>query len=242
MLRIENIDVTKIKTITIIIYLVIIRSAIAETSPATKTSSINQRKIPSPRVIISIKSSTAFSYIKKSTFITFIETTFFVKKTSFIETSLDTRFARIIAINEYRPSHIDVKIVIAFAFLKMKKVYNARHQFIFFKIENLINLRLHKNYKISIIISKKIKSQLIKSFKIFERIERLIHRVKLSVNIKIHNVIFIAHLKPTIDSAENSYRKRRLSIFAIIIDDEKEYEIEKLLKKRIIKRERKWFV
>ena len=124
----------------------------------------------------------------------------------------------------------------------MKKVYNARHQFIFFKIENLINLRLHKNYKISIIISKKIKSQLIKSFKIFERIERLIHRVKLSVNIKIHNVIFIAHLKPTIDSAENSYRKRRLSIFAIIIDDEKEYEIEKLLKKRIIKRERKWFV
>ena len=55
---------------------------------------------------------------------------------------------------------------------------------------------------------------------------------------KIYNVIFIAHLKPVIDFAENLYRRRRLLIFVIIIDDEKKYEIEKLLKKRIIKRER----
>ena len=59
---------------------------------------------------------------------------------------------------------------------------------------------------------------------------------------KIYNVIFIAHLKPVIDFAENLYRKRRLLTFIIIIDDEKEYKIEKLLRKRIIKREREWFV
>ena len=62
--------------------------------------------------------------------------------------------------------------------------------------------------------------------------------MKLSVNMKIYNVIFLTHLKSIIDFAENSYRRRRLSAFAIIVDDEKEYEIEKLLKKRIIKRER----
>ena len=51
-------------------------------------------------------------------------------------------------------------------------------------------------------------------------------------------MIFIAHLKSVINLAENSYRRRRLLIFVIIVDDEKEYKIEKLLKKRIVKRER----
>ena len=79
---------------------------------------------------------------------------------------------------------------------------------------------------------------MIKSFKIFERIERLVYRVELLDNMKIYNVIFITHLKPVIDSAEDSYRRRRLSTFVIVIDEEKEYEIEKLLRKRIVKRER----
>ena len=83
---------------------------------------------------------------------------------------------------------------------------------------------------------------MIRSFKILERIEHLVYRLKLFINMKIHDVISITHLKPTIDLAENPYRRRRLSIFTIIIDDEKEYEIEKLLKKRIIKREREWSV
>ena len=52
---------------------------------------------------------------------------------------------------------------------------------------------------------------------------------------KIHNVIFIAHLKSIIDFAKDPYRRRRLSTLIIIIDDKKKYEIEKLLRKRIIK-------
>ena len=55
---------------------------------------------------------------------------------------------------------------------------------------------------------------------------------------KIHDVISIAHLKSVIDFAEDSYRRRRLLISVVIIDDEKKYKIEKLLKKRIVKRER----
>ena len=83
---------------------------------------------------------------------------------------------------------------------------------------------------------------MIRLFKILERIEHLTYRLKLFINMKIYNVIFIAHLKSVIDFAENPYRRRRLLIFIIIVDDEKEYKIEKLLKKRIIKREREWFV
>ena len=55
---------------------------------------------------------------------------------------------------------------------------------------------------------------------------------------KIHNVIFIAHLKPSINFIKNPYRRRRLLISAVIIDEKEKYEIEKLLKKRTIKRKR----
>ena len=48
---------------------------------------------------------------------------------------------------------------------------------------------------------------------------------------KIHNVIFIIHLKSFIDSIEDSYRRRYLLIFVIVIDGEEKYEIEKLLRK-----------
>ena len=66
--------------------------------------------------------------------------------------------------------------------------------------------------------------------------------MKLFINMKIHDVIFVAHLKPVIDFIKDPYRRRRLSIFIIVIDGEEKYEIEKLLKKRIIKRKREWFV
>ena len=80
---------------------------------------------------------------------------------------------------------------------------------------------------------------MIRLFKIFERIEHLIYRLKLLINMKIHNVIFITHLKSIIDFAEDLYRRRRLLTSVIVIDEEKKYEIEKLLRKRIIKQKRK---
>ena len=50
-----------------------------------------------------------------------------MKITSFVkETSFSIIF-HIVVINEYQPSHIDVKNVIVFISLKMKKVYNTRH-------------------------------------------------------------------------------------------------------------------
>ena len=66
-------------------------------------------------------------------------------------------------------------------------------------------MRFYKKYKNFIITFKKIKSQLIKLFKIFERIKDLIYRLKLFINIKIYNLIFIAYLKSTIDFAKDLY-------------------------------------
>ena len=38
---------------------------------------------------------------------------------------------------------------------------------------------------------------------------------------KIHDVIFITHLKSVIDFIKDLYRRRRLSTFVIVIDEKK---------------------
>ena len=101
LLRIEDIDVTKIRIVTITTYFIIIKNTAIETSLIIKTPSFNRRKISSLKIIILIRSSIASFYIKKLTFITFIEAISFVKKTSFIETLFDTRSAHIVVMNEY---------------------------------------------------------------------------------------------------------------------------------------------
>ena len=55
-------------------------------------------------------------------------------------------FNRFAAISEYRSCHIDIKNAIAFVALCIKKYYNAHHQLKFFNINDLVNLRLHKDY------------------------------------------------------------------------------------------------
>ena len=45
--------------------------------------------------------------------------------------------------------------------------------------------------------------------------------MKLSINIKIHDVIFIIHLKSIIDFIKNLYRRRRLLISIVIINNKK---------------------
>ena len=62
-----------------------------------------------------------------------------------------------------------------------------------------------------------------------KRIERLIYKLELLLNIRIYDVVFVAYLKLVIDPAEDLYRRYRLLISIIIIEGEEEYEIEKLL-------------
>ena len=125
MLRIKNIKLviskTRIviitvystaKTVTITIYFVIIKNAIVGNDFLINRISLF-------KVVIFVRSSIATFSIRE--LITFTKETFSVREISFIETS------RIAIINEYRPSHMNVKDVIVFISLKIKEVYNARH-------------------------------------------------------------------------------------------------------------------
>ena len=73
---------------------------------------------------------------------------------------------------------------------------------------------------------------MIESFKILKRIENLAYEFELSLNIYIYNVILIGYLKLIIDSIKDFYYRRRLLTFTIVINGEKEFEIEKLLQKK----------
>ena len=58
------------------------------------------------------------------------------------------------AINKYRPVYIDVKNTIIFAATTIKKYYDEKHTFIYYKVENFVNLRLHKKYKVLKLLKK----------------------------------------------------------------------------------------
>ena len=151
MLRIKNLEliISKTKIVTITVYSVIIKSVIVEND--SRTFFIRELTF---RQVITFTKTTPF--IKKPSSFKII---IFVKSSTFIFSARETSFieiSRIAIMNEYRSSHINIKNVIAFASLKMKKVYNARYQLIFFEVKDLINLRLYKDYKISVITSKKI--------------------------------------------------------------------------------------
>ena len=105
----------------------------------------------------------------------------------------------------YRLAYINIKDIIVFAALKMKDIYDFYYKSIFFKVEDQVNLRLYRDYRILAIKSKKLNSQFIKLFLIIERIDRLIYRLRLLSIIKIYNVILITHLELVIDLIKDSY-------------------------------------
>ena len=141
---------------------------------------------------------------------------------------------------EYRPSHIDAQDAIAFAALKMKDQYDSKHSARFFEVGDLVNLRLHHGYRVPGITSKKVGPQLVGPFRVLERIGRLAYRLELPDTMRIHNVISVAHLEPATDPEADPYRRRRLPAPAVVVDGYEEFEIEKLLQKRRIRRGRGW--
>ena len=62
----------------------------------------------------------------------------------------------IINISAYRLAYINIKDIIVFITLKIKDIYNFYYKSIFFKKEDQVNLRLYREYYISIITFKKI--------------------------------------------------------------------------------------
>ena len=141
-----------------------------------------------------------------------------------------------VTMKKYRPTHIDVKDAIVFAAMKMKEYYDAHHQFMFFRVNDFVNIRLHRGYSVPAIKSKKIEQQLIDPFKIIKRVGRLAYQLELPVNMKIHKVLFVAHLKPITNPRDDSYQRHRVSAPPLVIDDAEEFEIKQILAKRRIRK------
>ena len=131
---------------------------------------------------------------------------------------------------DYRPTHIDAQDAIDFASIRMKEYYDSHYQPMFFNVGDLVKLRLHRGYKVPG-VSSKFGQQFVRPFKVLERIGKLAYRIQLPPNIRIHNVISVAHLEPTTNPASDLYQRRLPQLpLPMVVDNDK--SIERLLHKR----------
>ena len=132
--------------------------------------------------------------------------------------------------------------VIAFAQMNAKHYYDGKHQFLFMKSKDFAFIRLHKNYDISFtaILGSKLNQQYAGSFKILEKIGRLIYRLKLSQHWRIHLVLSVAQLKSTSSKTDPFDRLKSnhpLSMFVEKNTDKiKSYTLKKIIDKRLTAR------
>jgi len=79
--------------------------------------------------------------------------------------------------------HIDIKDAIAYVTMTIKYYYNQKHKFLYFKMRDLINLYLHKNYMLLSLKkkNKKLRQQFVISLKVLNYIKKLIYQLKLSL-------------------------------------------------------------
>ena len=75
-----------------------------------------------------------------------------------------------------------------------------------------------------------------------ERIGKLTYRLEFPENMKIHDVISIAHFEPETDLVKNPYYSHRQFPPTVIINDQKKSEIKKLFQKRRIRKSRGWSI
>ena len=141
-------------------------------------------------------------------------------------------------IDDYRPCHIDAKDAIAFASMRMKNYYDLNHKLMFFKVGDLVNLRLHRGFTIPGILHKKINQQFVGPFKVLQRVGKLAYKLELPPNMRIHPVISVAHLEPATVPADDPWLRRRPTPPPVMVDGQEEWVIEKLLERRRIRRGR----
>lgn len=132
--------------------------------------------------------------------------------------------------------------VINWAQMMNKVYYDRRHTPLFLKIDEWALLRLHHDYFVSSFknMTKKVFAQYVDSFKVLKRINRLIYRLNISSNWIIHFVFIVAQLELASSSQSDSFEKFRSSHSSSVKDTQDEYEVERLLNKRIIRKKKKY--
>jgi len=102
----------------------------------------------------------------------------------------------------------------------------------------MVNLHLHQEYTLlSLFTNKKLKQQFADLIKVLNWVERLAYCLNVPLTWRIHNVISVAHLEPAhmLDPYQQPQSEK---LKGVMVDEEKEWELKKLLKKRTYWRER----
>jgi hypothetical protein len=125
-----------------------------------------------------------------------------------------------------------------------KTHYDRRYLLFFLKIDEWVMLRLHHDYSISKSKNrtKKIFAQYVESFKIIQKVDRLIYRLNISSDWKIHSVFSVAQLKSVFDSAKDSFHRSRSTHSLSMTDTQNQYEIKRLINRRVVRRDHDYFI
>ena len=109
-----------------------------------------------------------------------------------------TNVLSFVIMNDYKFLIINIKNIIAFVFIHMKKYYNYKHISIFFNANDYVNIRFHCEYLLSGIPNFKLNQQFVESFWITKQSGNFAYQLNLFVIWKIHNVLFITHFESAI--------------------------------------------
>ena len=124
---------------------------------------------------------------------------------------------------------------VAFANAIAKARYDSTHKPISLREGSQVYLRLHRGYKIPGLDNRKLSHQRVGPFTIKKAVGPLAYELDLPPTMQIHPVISIAHLEP-LPSGEDPFQRPRPDNPPPVSaegDDAPEYEIERLLGKRI---------
>ena len=148
-----------------------------------------------------------------------------------------SKWIKLVIMNQYWLTHINVKNVIVFITMRMKIYYDEKHQPQFFSVEDMINLHLHCDYILFSLIrqNKKLSQQFVGPLHIREWIEQLVYWLDLLNTWKIHDVMFITHLEPVFIKNNNSYywsHSMHSDTIIITSDTEPEWKLKQLLCKQ----------
>ena len=116
----------------------------------------------------------------------------------------------------------------------MKENYDTQNQSQFFNFGGLVNLRLHTGYQVPAI---HVQLQLAGPFRFIERIGLLIHKLELPDTMRVHGIVPVAHLDSATDPVRDPRRFHHPPQLAVIISGENEHQIERLVRKRRMRRD-----
>ena len=117
--------------------------------------------------------------------------------------------------------------------VKMSILYDVKHRSS--NLTDKIYIKIAKqnyfDYHISEFSSLTVKK--LNSFRIIRKIENLAYELKLSINMKIHSVIFVIHLKQT--KKNNFEKKNSVNLISdfIVVNEKFQYVMKKLLRREI---------